>query len=134
MSGPTIWLRPSPPTWMMALVDDLWMVDFGDPYPGEPASFRPAIEVGPSPIFSFWSIPENEFPFVFAVPLTTAVRGLPFHVEVEPTPQTGIVDVSYAQCELMRSISRRRLVHRLGAISAEESRQISAVLKALLGH
>ncbi|MCQ3812685.1 MAG: type II toxin-antitoxin system PemK/MazF family toxin [Acidimicrobiia bacterium] len=119
---------------MMALVDDLWMVDFGDPYPGEPASFRPAIEVGPSPIFSFWSIPENEFPFLFVIPLTSSARGLPFHIEIEPTPETGLVDISYAQCELMRSIARRRLVHRLGVISEQESRQVSAVLKALLGH
>ena len=110
------------------------MVDFGDPYPGEPASFRPAIEVGPAPIFSFWASHDNEFPFVFVVPLSTSVRGLPFHVEVEPTPQTGLDETSYAQCELMRSIARRRLVHRLGAISEQESRQITSVLKAFLGH
>ncbi len=31
----------------MASVDDLWLVDFGEPYPGEPGSYRPALVLGP---------------------------------------------------------------------------------------
>ena len=35
----------------MASVDELWLTDFGDPYPGEPASFRPALILGPPSSF-----------------------------------------------------------------------------------
>jgi len=31
------------------LIGDIWLVDFGDPYPREPAHRRPALEVGPVP-------------------------------------------------------------------------------------
>ena len=42
----------------MASVDDLWLCDFGEPYPGEPASRRPALVLGPPEAFG------PGFPFV----------------------------------------------------------------------
>ena len=112
----------------MASVDDLWLVDFGDPYPGEPAMHRPALVIGPPETFG------SDFPFVIVAPLTTKHRGLSLHVEVESTVETGLHETSYIQCELIRSIRRTRLVHRLGAIDSEVSLQTTSVLKALLNH
>ncbi len=112
----------------MASVDDLWLVDFGDPYPGEPAAHRPALILGPPDTFG------PGFPFVIVVPLTTVRRGLSLHVEVEASADTGLDTTSYIQCELIRSINRNRLVHRLGAIGPDVSTQVSAVIKTLLSH
>ena len=67
----------------MASVDDLWLVDFGTPFPGEPASHRPALVVGPPETFG------PSFPFVIVTPLTTTHRGLSLHVEVEAYVYTG---------------------------------------------
>ncbi len=112
----------------MASVDDLWLADFGDPHPGEPAAFRPALVLGPPDMFG------PDFPFVIVVPLTTTRRGLSLHVEIEPGEETGLDETSYAQCELIRSINRRRLVHRLGQIDAGASQQVISVVKTLLNH
>ena len=112
----------------MASVDDLWLVDFGDPHPGEPAALRPALVLGPPDTFG------PDFPFVIVVPLTTTRRGLSLHVEIESSTETGLDDISYAQCELIRSVNRRRLVHRLGQIDAGASHQVTAVVKTLLNH
>ena len=112
----------------MASIDDLWLVDFGEPYPGEPAAHRPALVLGPPETFG------PAFPFVIVTPLTTTQRGLSLHVEVEPTHGTGLDEISYIQCELLRSINRRRLVHRLGAIDPEISRTVSSVIKTLLNY
>ena len=112
----------------MASVDDLWLVDFGDPYPGEPAAHRPALVLGPHDTFG------PGFPFVIVVPLTTAQRGLSLHVEVEASADTGLAATSYVQCELIRSVNRNRLVHRLGAIGRDISNQVSTVIKTLLNH
>lgn len=111
----------------MASVDDLWLVDFGDPSPGEPALQRPAVVVGPPEMFG------ASFPFVVVCPLTTTARGLSLHVEVEPSELTGLDEPSYVQCELLRSVSRRRLLHRLGSIDAATSDGVRAVLRTLLG-
>ena len=112
----------------MASADHLLLVDFGDPYPGEPAAHRPALILGPPDTFG------PEFPFTIVVPLTTAQRGLSLHVEIEPGAETGLEETSYAQCELIRSINRRRLVHRLGQIDPDTSHRVTSVIKTLLSH
>lgn len=112
----------------MASIDDLWLVDFGDPFPGEPAAHRPALVLGPPETFG------PDFPFVIVTPLTTTRRRLSIHIEVEPTAQTGLDEVSYVQCELLRSINRRRLVHRLGTIGSDVSPQVSSVVRTLLNY
>lgn len=104
------------------------IVDFGDPFPSEPAWHRPALVVGPIPEFG------TQLPFVIVCPLTTTHRGLPVHVEVEPDATNGLGDLSYVQCELVRSVGRGRLVHRLGSVGAEVSFAVHDVLALLLGH
>lgn len=72
------------------------------------------------------------FPFIIVCPLTTTGRGLSLHVEVEASAGTGLDETSYVQCELIRSINRRRLVRRLGSIDTEASVQIRDVVATLL--
>jgi mRNA interferase MazF len=107
--------------------DEIWLTDFGDPFPGEPAPHRPALVVGPSRLF-----PET-MPFVIVVPLTTTRRGLSVHVEIEPTASTGLHEVSYAQCEWVRSVNRRRLLDRLGVADPTTTRQVADILATLFG-
>lgn len=110
----------------MASVDEIWLVDFGDPFPGEPSSRRPAVVVGPPDLFG------ATFPYRIVLPLTTTRRELPIHVEVEPSPTSGLVETSYVQCELVRSVSTRRLVHRIGVIGPAEATQVGTVLQTLI--
>lgn len=110
----------------MASVNDLWLTDFGDPFPGEPAFHRPAIVVGPPDYFG------AGFPFVFVVPLTSKDRGLDLHVEIEANEATGLEVASYAQCELLRSVNRRRLMRQLGTTESGTSIEISEILGTLL--
>lgn len=112
----------------MASVDDLWLTDFGEPYPGEPAAHRPALIIGPPDSFG------PQFPFVIVLPLTTTHRGLSIHVEVEANEETGLDTTSYVQCELIRSINRRRLLHPLGTVSLDVSERVDQVLTTLLDH
>ncbi len=112
----------------MASVGDLWLVDFGEPYPGEPAAHRPALVLGPPDTFG------DGFPFVIVAPLTTTSRGLSLHIEVEATADTGLDTTSYVQCELVRSINRNRLVHRLGGVGPDIRNRVMAVVRTLLNH
>lgn len=112
----------------MASIDDIWLVDFGEPFPGEPAHHRPAVVLGPPETFG------PRFPFVIVCPLSTTPRGLSLHVEVDPTEVNGLDEVSYIQCELIRSISNRRLIHRLGTIDAAVAQHVDEIVKTLLNH
>lgn len=110
----------------MASTDELWLVAFGEPFPGEPAHHRPALIVGPPQTFG------ARFPYVIVCPLSTTHRGLSLHVEVEPTESTGLDQISYVQCELLRSVSRRRLLHRIGVIDRYTSDQVHDIITTLL--
>ena len=78
---------PSLPS-TMASRDDIWLVDFGESSPGEPAHHRPALVVGPAPVFG------ANFPFTILVPMTTTRRVLALHVEVEQTEDNGLPEVA----------------------------------------
>ena len=118
----------------MASVDELWLIDFGERHPGEPGSIRPALVIGPPPIFSQPDQSDIELPFIVVVPLTTTYRGLPFHVELEATQFNGLSETSFVQCELIRSVNRKRLIHRLGILEPDPSHQVAAVIKTLLNY
>jgi mRNA interferase MazF len=109
----------------MASPDEVWIVDFGDPYPSEPAHRRPALVLGPSASFG------AAMPFVIVCPITTAMRGLSLHVEVEPTTGNGLRETSYVQCELIRSLNVQRLVERVGVIDLATSGQVREVVRTL---
>jgi mRNA interferase MazF len=106
---------------------DLWVIDFGDPYPSEPGLFRPALVVGPVPKLG------PRFPNIFVVPFTSTFRGLDFHIEFEPTTINGLTDTSYAQCELLRSVSKIRLVNQIGVAELESTLAVDRMLRYFLG-
>ena len=112
----------------MASIDELWLVDFGPSHPGEPASRRPALVLGPPDTFG------AGFPLVILAPLTTTHRQLSLHVEVQANAATGLHRTSYVQCELIRSVSIRRLLHKIGAIDADTSLQVDTIVRTLLNH
>jgi mRNA interferase MazF len=110
----------------MVSASELWLTDFGTPFPGEPAYHRPAVVVGPPSHFG------PDFPFIFVVPVTTTNRGLSLHVEIEANETTGLDTTSFAQCELLRSVNRRRAIHRIGSVDATAREQISKIIATLL--
>lgn len=111
----------------MVSPDELWLVDFGEPFPGEPAHRRPALVLGPPATFG------STFPYVLVCPLTRTDRGLSLHVEVQPDSTTGLDAVSWVQSESIRSINRRRFVRRLGRIGLAESDRVRGIVDMLLG-
>ena len=111
----------------MSSVGDLWITDFGDPFPSEPGLFRPALVVGPVPKLG------ARFPNVFVVPLTTTYRDLDFHIEIETSTSNGLEVTSYAQCELLRSVSKMRLVNQIGVVDFESAAAVDRILRYFLG-
>jgi mRNA interferase MazF len=104
---------------------ELWLVDFGDPVGREQAGRRQAVVVSADPLN------ESRAGVLIVVPTTTACRGLPSHVEIEPG-SCGLDEVSYAMCEDVKSISEQRLITRLGTVPETITFNIARVLRFLL--
>ena len=103
----------------------MWLVDFGDPIGREHSVSRPAVVVSAD------RLNESRAGVVIVVPTTTALRGLPSHVEIEPNG-SGLDEVSYAKCEDVKSVSTQRLIGRLGVVNHEATFQIARALRFLL--
>lgn len=101
---------------------DVWWTDF-DPQMGrEQAGLRPAVVVGTA----FACQLPNELAVV--VPCTTTDRQLPFH-----PPLTSLGRPSFAMCDQLKSVSRRRLTRRHPArLQADEIDAIRFVLRQLV--
>ena len=104
---------------------ELWLVDFGEPTGTEQAGYRPAVVVSDDAM--------NDGPsgLAIVVPITTARRNLPSHIELD-APGTGLDEVSFAKCEDVKSVSVHRLVTRLGVVPPPALAGIERVLRYLL--
>jgi mRNA interferase MazF len=69
---------------------------------------------------------------VIVVPITSKDKRIPSHIRIDP-PQGGVKIPSFAVCEQVRSISKSRLVKRLGKVqSASVLKEVSTWLSDLL--
>ena len=110
---------------MSAHRGELWLVDFGEPIGREQSGRRPAVVVSADPLN------ESRAGVAIVVPTTTTPRGLPSHVEIDPT-SSGLDELSYAKCEDVKSISEQRLIAQLGAVSDVVMLEIARALRFLL--
>jgi mRNA interferase MazF len=104
---------------------EIWVVDL-DPTRGrEQRGTRPALVVSADPINS------GPAQLVVIVPLTTTERGVPLHVRIEP-PSGGVREVSFAMCEMVRSVSSARLLRSWGAVDKRTMAVVEDRLRILL--
>jgi mRNA interferase MazF len=103
----------------------MWLVDFGESVGREQSGRRPAVIVSADPLN------ESRAGVVIAVPVTTAHRRLPSHIEIDPG-DLGLEEISYAKCEDVKPISEQRLIGRLGVVNEEVVFQIASALRFLL--
>lgn len=88
---------------------EVWFVDL-DPTRGrEQAGRRPVVAV------SVDQLGGGPSALVIAVPLTRTDHGQRLHVPIDP-PNGGLRQRSYAMPEMVRSVSRERLVERWGIV------------------
>jgi mRNA interferase MazF len=104
---------------------EVWLLDFGEPMGREQAGRRPAVVVSAD------LLNQSVAGVAIVVPVTTARRGLPSHIEIDPG-NSGLDQISYAKCEDVKSVSEQRLIARLGAVDGEVTFQIGQALRFLL--
>jgi mRNA interferase MazF len=97
---------------------DVWFCDLNPVREREQAVRRPAV------VISVTQLGTGASELAIVVPLTRTSRPSPHYVAIDP-PEAGLRDRSYAMPEMVRSISRERLVERRGTISAGNLSEIA---------
>lgn len=69
---------------------------------------------------------------VIVLPLTTTEREIPAHIEI-CSPEGGLNYNSFAMCEMVRSISKKRIIKTIGVVSEETMIRIEKNITRLLG-
>jgi mRNA interferase MazF len=103
---------------------EVWLVDFGEPIGREQAGRHPAV------VFSADPANASSDGGIVVVPVTTARREKPSHVEIEPG-DSGLDQLSYARCEDASSIPDERLVARRGTVDPTVLFEIAQMLRML---
>lgn len=89
---------------------EVWFADL-DPIVGhEQAGERPVL------ILSITSFNRSPAGLVVILPITTKIRGIPWHVPVSP-PEGGLTRPSVILCEQPRSVSQQRIQYHMGLTS-----------------
>ncbi|HZE65719.1 MAG TPA: type II toxin-antitoxin system PemK/MazF family toxin [Sporichthyaceae bacterium] len=102
---------------------EVWMVDLGQPIGHEAGATRPALVVSDDPA--------NAHGLAVMCPITRTRRGYPTQVEIEQG-SSGLDTTSYVQTEQIRTVSTKRLTHRLGMIDSSELSSVERSLRFLL--
>lgn len=91
---------------------EVWLFD-PDPVKGNEIGKK----IRPGIIISHNSMNAGLSDLVFIIPLTSVYKGIESHVKIDP-PIGGVAVQSFALCEHIRSISKIRLVKKLGKINS----------------
>ena len=105
---------------------EVWTVTL-DPTKGrEQAGKRPAL------VLSVDTFNHGPADLVVVLPMTSKSKGIPFHVPIK-VPEGGLKLESFVKCEDVRSISKERLIQRLGAVGPKTMESVEYRLRVLLG-
>lgn len=69
---------------------------------------------------------------VTVLPVTMSKHDLPTRVEIELSASNGLDATSYARCEDVRSISERRLMHRIGEVDLLVMASVARTMRRFL--
>ena len=104
---------------------EVWFVSLNPTVGHERAGRRPAVVISED---AFNSGPAD---LVVLLPITSTLKPIPSQIRLSP-PEGGLDRESAVLCEAVRSVSRRRLIRRLGAVSAARLALVEDALRILL--
>jgi mRNA interferase MazF len=105
---------------------EVWLVSLGAARRGEPGKNRPALVVSVDELLA-----GTDDELIVVVPLSSSRA--PSQLRPRLTPAAGIETDSAAICRALRSVSRRRLLRRLGAAQTPTLAEVERALALILG-
>ena len=103
---------------------EIWLVELPRTNGHEQSGTRPVIVLR-----------EVEANIAVVIPFTSNIQALrfPHTLEIRPSKESGLKDISVALVFQIRAIDKKRLVKRIGILSEKSSEKIDSMLRKLLG-
>ncbi len=106
---------------------EIWIVDWSPGRGSEQTGMRPAVIVQTDAANT-----NPYYPNTIIVTVSTKGKPVPFHVFVNPSKENGLKETSFVKCEQVLTISKERLVRRLGSLEERQMQAVGASLRKVL--
>ena len=73
------------------------------------------------------------YPNTIVLAISTKGREVPFHIKVKPSSTNGLKSLSFIKCEQILTISKERLVEKIGILELQYANKVEEALKLVLG-
>lgn len=74
-----------------------------------------------------------DYPNTIVLGISTKGREIPFHIKIEPSINNGLKSVSFVKCEQIFTISKERLVEKIGLLDPQYAEKVEMAIKLVLG-
>ena len=109
------------------LKGEIWLVNWNPSRGSEQSGIRPSLIIQ-----NDFGNKNPNFPNTIVLTISTKGREIPFHVKLIPNQLNGLGDISYIKAEQILTISKERLIKKLGQISDNEYKQVNNGLNLVL--
>lgn len=106
---------------------DIWYVDWSPGRGSEQTGLRPTV------IIQTDAANRNpRYPNTIVLTISTKGKAVPFHVPVNPSEGNGLQEKSFVKCEQILTISKERLIRRVGCLDDEQMEMVAAAIRRVL--
>ncbi|MCH8520022.1 MAG: type II toxin-antitoxin system PemK/MazF family toxin [Nanoarchaeota archaeon] len=109
------------------LKGEIWLINWNPSRGSEQAGIRPSLIIQNN-----IGNKNSNFPNTIVVTISTKGRDIPFHVKLIPNKLNGLSDISYIKTEQILTISKNRLIKKIGQILDDEYLLVNKGLKLVL--
>ena len=106
---------------------EVWLVNWNPGRGSEQEGIRPSLIIQTDA----GNINPN-YPNTIVVAISTKGREFPFHIKVKPSPTNGLKSLSFIKCEQILTISKERLVEKIGTLEEHYLKLVEEALKLIL--
>jgi mRNA interferase MazF len=106
---------------------EIWWIDWSPGRGSEQQGIRPALIVQTDAANL-----NPKYPNTIVVAMSTKGKPVPFHIPVQPSSQNGLSKMSYIKTEQLLTISKERLIKRIGVLEREVMEQVEKAIKLVL--
>ncbi len=107
---------------------EIWLINWNPKRGSEQAGIRPSLIIQTDA-----GNANPHYPNTIVLTVSTKGRNVPFHVPINPSAWNGLEKQSFVKCEQILTISKERLIKKLGEVEPEIIGQIEEALYLVLG-
>lgn len=104
---------------------EIWLANLSPTIGNEQKGLRPVLVISENQFNS------SKLNLCVIIPLTTKGKNYPSHIKIEPVI-SNLKQTSYIMCEAIRSVSKTRLIKKMGIISEDTLNNVREILNFIL--